>query len=81
MPAHPANWFPPVVDGAMVRRIPLRHRRDAAQEAWVAHLSGEDANATLWAYVKRQMRVEQRCQCFSQLDPLQWRIILSETAG
>jgi hypothetical protein len=61
--------LPPTLDGGTLVRIPLPHLEDAVQEAWVAHLAGEDPNLAIWSYLERLRRVERRCVCFSQLDP------------
>jgi hypothetical protein len=40
--------------------VPARMREDALQEAWVAHLSGDDPILALDAYRKREARHERR---------------------
>ena len=40
--------------------VPLRHREDALQEAWLAHLSGEDAAVKVSTYRRRETRLEKR---------------------
>ena len=61
--------LPPSLRRGTIRRIPRQLMDDAAQEAWAAHLAGDDANAAVWKYVKRTARHEMRVICFSQLDP------------
>jgi hypothetical protein len=71
--------LPPTVTGATAARIPAHLWEDAAQEAWAAHLAGEDPGAALCKYVRRMLRHERRGACFSQLGPEQQRRILLET--
>jgi len=61
--------LPPSLRSGTVCRIPRQLLDDAAQEAWAAHLAGNDANAAVWKYVKRTARQNKRMVCFSQLDP------------
>jgi hypothetical protein len=53
---------------AQLAKVPARMREDALQEAWVAHLSGEDAVRALWRYAKRERRIEQRHVQIEQND-------------
>lgn len=76
-----SNDLPSALGGGTLLRIPRRHRADALQEAWVAHLTGQDPSAAVWAYVKRTDRAERKSQSFSQLDEDQQRRIFFETAG
>ena len=61
--------LPPSLRRGTIGRIPRHLLDDAAQEAWAAHLAGQDANAAVWKYLKRTARHEARVVCFSQLDP------------
>ncbi len=45
---------------AEIALIPSRHREDALQEAWVAHLEGTDEIAAAKTYAKAEFRHEQR---------------------
>ena len=61
--------LPPSLRRGTIDRIPRQLLDDAAQEAWAAHLVGEDPNVAVWKYLKRTARYEARVVCFSQLDP------------
>jgi len=61
--------LPPSLRRGTVCRIPRCCIEDAAQEAWLAHLAGDDADAAVWRYVKQTQRRRKRIVCFSQLDP------------
>jgi hypothetical protein len=76
-PPRPRRLGPPTLAGTTAVRIPFRWRADAMQEAWLAYLEGRDANAAVWAYLKRVRRRETKCPCFSQLAPEQWREVLA----
>lgn len=79
MKPHTLPALPPSLRCGTVRRIPRRCIEDAAQEAWVAHLGGADANAAVWRYVKQTQRREMRVVCFSQLAPKAYRRIHDDT--
>jgi hypothetical protein len=72
----PLKWMqvgiPPVSDTgqfeAQLAKVPARMREDALQEAWVAHLSGEDALRALWRYTQREKRIEKRHVPIEQND-------------
>ncbi len=61
--------LPPSMRCGTIDRIPRQLMDEAAQEAWAAHLAGEDATVAVWNYVKQTARHEARVICFSQLDP------------
>jgi len=42
-----------------LRLVPLRHRDDAIQEAWVAHLEKRDPVQAINTYVVRELRYEE----------------------
>ena len=42
--------YPPGMDAADFAGITVRHREDAVQEAWVAHLEGVDPRAAAKEY-------------------------------
>jgi len=71
--------LPPSLRRGTIRRIPRQLREDAAQEAWAAHLAGENADAAVWKYVKQAARDETRMVCFSQLAPKVLQRIYDET--
>ena len=51
--------FPPLPPGVPVstaNRIPQFCIEDVAQEAWVAHLSGQDPNVAIWKHVRQFCR-------------------------
>ncbi len=50
--------FPPGTDHFTFKRIPWRHRADAVQEAWVAHLTGMDPARKGHAYRMAELRYE-----------------------
>ena len=69
--------LPPSLAAGSVALLPHWCREDAVQEAWVAHLSGQDAGQAARAYVRRARRREMRATCFSQLPPeVEKRILL-----
>lgn len=41
-------------------RVPRRHREDAVQEAWLAHLEGRDPFNAIAAFRMRELRHERR---------------------
>lgn len=41
-------------------QVPKRHRDDAVQEAWLAHLEGRDSVKAIAAYRMRELRHERR---------------------
>jgi hypothetical protein len=49
---------PPRTDFSTFKRIPWRHRLDAVQEAWVAHLSLQDPARKAHAYRMAELRYE-----------------------
>jgi hypothetical protein len=65
--------LPPVKNMASLQRevsmVPERHRNDAVQEAWLAHLSGESATAAVQRFVKRERRNESRFVPLSEALP------------
>jgi len=73
------GMFPPSLGARTAFRVPRRHRQDAAQEAWLAFVTGEDADMAVWSYVKKTERQEARCTCFSQLEEEQRDRIFQET--
>jgi hypothetical protein len=70
--------LPPTLTGATVLRIPRHLHDDAVQEAWAAHLAGQDPNLAVWSFLDRFRRAERRCVCFSQLEPDELERIYSE---
>ena len=57
--------LPPVSDAALFKKVlslvPKRHREDALQEAWIAHLTpGGDAIQAIKTYGVRELRNERR---------------------
>lgn len=54
--------LPPVADPgrlqAELARVPARHREDAIQEAWLAHLENRDAVNAVMAFHMREYRHE-----------------------
>jgi hypothetical protein len=48
--------LPPGLRPSALSRIPPELIEDAAQEAWVAHLSGQSPAAAVWRHVKRVQR-------------------------
>lgn len=56
--------LPPVVDAARLNSelllVPARHREDAIQEAWVAHLEGRDVIQAVKSFGVREHRHERR---------------------
>jgi len=60
--------LPPTVRRGIIKRVPGRFRRDVAQDSWVAHLRGADANVAMWKHFKRAARRETKVTCFSQLE-------------
>jgi hypothetical protein len=58
--------FPPVenVDQlkAELSTIPVRHRDDAVQEAWVAHLEGRDPLQAMHTWSLKEKRAEKRAR-------------------
>ena len=61
--------LPPGLDSRHILRVPKRHREDAIQEAWLAHVEGRDPLRAIWRYAKQEYRHERR-----QID-------LSQTSG
>ena len=59
--------YPPGTNEQTFAEIPLRHREDAVQEAWVAHLEGRDPLLGARAYLKREMRHEYEKPNFTSL--------------
>ena len=59
--------YPPGLTEDDVKLIPGRYREDAIQEAWVAHLQGEDPKAAAHRYKMQELRHEKRQVCESQL--------------
>jgi len=50
--------YPPGTDASTFARIPRRHREDAIQEAWVAHLEGDDPAKAASRYASTECRRE-----------------------
>ena len=73
--------LPPSLARGTARRIPRYCIEDAAQEAWAAHLAGNDATVAVWRFVKRAQRHRKRMVCFSQLDPETFRRLRDRTAA
>ena len=61
--------YPPGTSDEDFRLIPSRHRADAIQEAWVAHLEGRDPLAAAHAYRVGEARYERRQIPDSQHEP------------
>ena len=61
--------LPPGVRPAVLAGVPKQYRREAVQEAWVAHLEGDDPERRVWRWFRRLRRHEARFTCFSQLGP------------
>ena len=59
--------FPPGMTEADLLLVPLRHREDALQEAWLAHLEGRNPRLAARAYGKRERAHEQRHPAFTDL--------------
>lgn len=76
---------PPALPPSLARgtecRIPRHCMEDAIQEAWAAHLAGNDANVAVWRLVQRNRRHRRRVVCFSQLDPETFRRLRNRTAA
>ena len=51
-----ATELPPGLPDDDVRLVPSGLRRDALQEAWVAHCSGDSPRQAVWRFVKRERR-------------------------
>jgi hypothetical protein len=66
------------LDGATLLRVREPLRQDAIQEAWAAHLAGENPNDAVRSFVRRNARAERRFLCFSQLDPDEQERIYTE---
>jgi len=77
MSQEPGGIYPPSVGRATAARVPLRWRRDAAQEAWVAYLEGKDPNSTVRTFLNRAWRREQRFVPFSQLNAEIWEHLVA----
>ena len=60
LPEETLTPLPPELDTRKLNRIPRRHRGDALQEAWLAHLSGHRPTAAAGAYACREARLERR---------------------
>ncbi len=54
--------YPTGMSAGDFMRIPMRHREDAIQEAWVATLEGKDARKVVHAFAAREQRHERREQ-------------------
>jgi hypothetical protein len=58
--------IPPSVSKAVFKaelaQIPLRHRDDAVQEAWLVHLEGGDATAAMKRWSRQERRREKRAR-------------------
>ena len=52
--------YPPGTTRKTFRFVPSRHRQDAVQQAWVAHLSGHCPIRAAEAFRIRQIRYESR---------------------
>ena len=59
--------LPPGTTDETFRRIPARHREDAMQEAWLAHLEGRDPARAADTYRKRELRHERRQSAITDL--------------
>ena len=44
----------------VLARVPARHREDALQEAWLAHLEGRNPQSAIRAYARSETRHEER---------------------
>jgi len=60
MDTEPQTPYPPGLTKDHVKLIPRRHREDAIQEAWVAHLEGRCPVAAADRYRKQEARYEKR---------------------
>ena len=59
--------YPPGLTTADILAVPPRHREDALQEAWLAHLEGRDPALAAHRYKMQELRHEKRQACESQL--------------
>ena len=51
--------LPPGITPETLARIPARHREDAIQEAWVAHLENKNPRWAIRRYLAGEIRYEQ----------------------
>jgi len=69
----PLPPLPPGLNSDIAGRIPFDLLEDAVQQAWLAHLAGDNPNRSVWRVVKRERRRRKAVVCFSQLDPAERR--------
>lgn len=66
--------YPPVAKNKLealkreMRLVPVRHKEDALQEAWVAHLEGRNPVSAVKVYVRQEVRQEHGQGPISQFD-------------
>lgn len=65
--------LPPIADPERLQlalmRVPARHREDAVQEAWLAHLEGRNVLSAVRVYARGEKLHELREVPHSQLAP------------
>ena len=73
--------YPPGYEAQTFKRFPARHRADLVQQAWLAHLEGQNPIRIVERHAKRERRHEKREACASQLPDGARRAFLALTQG